>query len=431
MSHKHFRFLFAGTLVLVLVVSLLPAQAVSLALDEALSRQALALNTTLTWNTFLGASGDDSGSAVALDAGGNIYIAGNSQASWGSPIRAYDNLDVFVAKLDASGNLLWNTFLGGSDADVGSEIAVDKNGNVYVIGFSFGTWGTPIRPHAASGYDVFVAKLTPSGALTWNTFLGGSAEDQGLAIAVDGSDNVYVTGASASTWGSPIRAFTASAYDAFAAKLTPSGALTWNTFLGGSASDSSYGIAVDGTGNLYLSGTSQGSWGTPVRAYIGGGAYGNDAFAAKLTTSGNLLWNTFLGGSEDDFGAAAVVDGSSHMYMTGTSGSTWGSPIRAFAGPGTNAFAVKLDPSGAVSWNTYLGGNSTDTGNGIAMDGTGNLYIASSSQASWGNTLATALMMPGQRNSLRPVHCLGTRSWAQMGLTMALISPLTGLRRSM
>lgn len=120
--------------------------------------------------------------------------------------------------------MTWNTFLGGSDSDFGQGIAVDGSGNVYVAGYSNLTWGTPVQAHAQQfgGNDAFAAKLDSSGNLTWNTFMGGSGADFGQGIAVDGSGNVYVAGYSAATWGSPVRAYTAS-NDAFAAKLGTAG----------------------------------------------------------------------------------------------------------------------------------------------------------------------------------------------------------------
>jgi len=236
-----------------------------------------------TWNTFLGSSGSDEGKGIAVDGSGNVYIAGYSSATWGSPVRAYTGeSDVFAAKLDSSGSLTWNTFLGSSGYDSGYAIAVDGSGNVYVAGYSSATWGSPVRAYTG-GNDAFAAKLDSSGSLTWNTFLGGSGADSGYGIAVDGSGNVYVGGRAASTWDSPVQAYTGD-YDAYAAKLNSSGSLTWNTFLGGSGADYGYAIAVDGSGNVYVGGSSPATWGSPVQAYTGD----YDAYAAKLNSSGSL-----------------------------------------------------------------------------------------------------------------------------------------------
>ncbi|TAH50333.1 MAG: hypothetical protein EYC68_14230 [Chloroflexota bacterium] len=145
-------------------------------------------------------------------------MAGYSDATWGSPVRAFSGVaDAFAAKLDSSGALTWNTFLGGIVYDLGYSVAVDANGNVYVAGYSGSTWGSPVRAFSGSD-DAFAAQLDFSGALTWNTFLGGSGGDYGFGVAVDANENVYVAGNSSATWGSPVRAYTGGR-DAFAVKL--------------------------------------------------------------------------------------------------------------------------------------------------------------------------------------------------------------------
>jgi hypothetical protein len=259
-------------------------------------------------------------------------------ATWGSPVRAYTgSWDAFAAKFNSStGALTWNTFLGASGTDYGRGIAVDGSGNVYVAGQSDAAWGSPVRAYAG-GSDAFAVKLNSAGSLTWNTFLGGSGSDNGYGIAVDGSGNVYVTGASTAAWGSPVRAY-ASGYDAFAAKLNSAGTLTWNTFLGGGGGDVGCGIAMDFSGNVYVAGYSGATWGSPLRAYTGN----YDAFAAKLDSSGALALNTFLGGGGSETGKGIAVDGSGSVYVAGESAATWGSPVRAYTG-NNDAFAAKLD----------------------------------------------------------------------------------------
>ena len=186
--------------------------------------------------------------------------------------------------------LLWNTFMGWSGIDYGYGIAVDGSGNVYVTGHSAATWGSPQNAHAGS-YDAFVAKLNSSGIRQWNTFMGSSDLDNGYGIAVDGSGNVYVTGFSRYvTWGSPQNAH-AGGYDAFVAKLNSSGVRQWNTFMGSSDYDSGYGIAVDGSGNVYVTGVSKGSWGSPQNAHAGSyeafvATFGDEAAAPEMDVQG-------------------------------------------------------------------------------------------------------------------------------------------------
>ena len=340
----------------------------------------LTIDPTLSWNTFLGGSGFDYGFGIAVDGSGNVYVAGWSSATWGSPVRPFTgDSDAFAAKLTAAGTLLWNTFLGGGYAE-GYGIAVDGSGNVYVAGLSYGTWGSPVRAYTA-GLDAFAAKLTPAGALTWNTFLGGSGREIGYGIAVDGNGNVYVAGESDGTWGSPVRAYTAG-LDAFAAKLTPAGALAWNTFLGGSGDDSGRAIAVDGSGNVYVAGLSDGTWGSPVRAFSGG----YDAFAVKLTPAGALIWNTFLGGSGTDDGLAIAVDGSGNVYVSGGISDTSGN---------SNAFAAKLTAAGALTWNTFLGGSGDGIAYALAVDGSGSVYVAGTGGTTGRDAFAAKLTAGG------------------------------------
>jgi len=342
-------------------------------------RYVLTIDPTLVWNAFLGGTGYDEGWSIAVDGSGNVYVTGDSNVSWGSPVRAYDSdIDSFAAKLDSAGALTWNTFLGGTGTDIGHAIAVDGNGDIYVAGSSNATWGSPETAYD-SFYDGFAAKLDSSGALTWNTFLGGAGIDYGAGLAVDVGGNVYVAGYSNVTWGTPVQAHS-TGQDAFAAELDPSGALTWSTFLGGSSDDFGYGIGVDSSGNVYVAGYSYATWGSPVRAYTAG----SDAFAAKLDGDGALTWNTFLGGAGLEYGYGIAVDGSGNVYAEGNSDATWGSPVRAYTSV-SDAFAAKLDSSGNLAWNTFLGGSGADAGaGGIAVDAGGNVYLAGHSQATWG-----------------------------------------------
>lgn len=257
----------------------------------------------LTWNTFLGGASDDYATGVAVDGAGNIYVLGVSEASWGSPVRPFTDgyPDAFVAKLDSSGTLLWNTFLGGADYEYAQGVAVDGAGNVWVAGYGWGTWGTPVNAYAAKD-DVFVAKLASNGVLLWNTFLGGAGNDYAGGITVDGSGSAYITGRS-EAWGAPMNPYTGG-YDAFAAQLASNGSLTWSTFLGSGAYDRASDIIADGTGGLYVVGLSSGTWGSPLIPH----ASGTDAFVACLTGTGPVI--TRISSRTSTPGSAATIKGT-------------------------------------------------------------------------------------------------------------------------
>jgi uncharacterized repeat protein (TIGR02543 family) len=373
--------------------------------------QPLFIDPTLTWTTFLGGGGYADAGGVAVDGSGNVYVVGQSYESWGSPVHAFNSsyMNSFAAKLDPNGNLIWNTFFGNAptreDYDFAYGVAVDGSGNAYVVGVSSGSWGSPIRPYNPCDYsygctDGYLAKFDTNGNLTWNTFLGG---DSGNGVAVDKNGSIYVVGGflrKFNSSGNLIWQNTSLGGNAVAVdtngniyvvgdrvtKLDSSGNLIWqNTSLGGNA------VAVDGSGNVYVVGESSATWGSPVRPFSGGG---RDAFAAKLDSGGNLIWNTFLGGSGDDYGVGLGVDKSGNMYLAGSSSWTWGSPVRAYTPPseyggGWDAFSAKLDSNGNLIWNTFLGFSDDDWARGGAADGSGNVYVA------------------GQEHGLPPDHCCG------------------------
>ena len=337
-------------------------------------------NGLLLWHTFVGSPGYDAAYNMAVDSSGNVYVTGQSRATWGSPVNGYTGGgDVYAAKLDSNGSLLWNTFMGSTVEDWADSITVDSSGNVYLAGGSNNTWGTPINQHAGN-MDTFAAKLDSSGSRLWNTFMGSTITDAAYNIAVDSSGNVYVAGYSDATWGTPVNAH-AGSRDAFSAKLYSNGYLIWHTFMGSTMLDYVRGLAVDGSGNVYVAGRSDATWGSPVNAYAG-----SDAFSAKLNSNGLLLWNTFMGSTAEDHSNSLAVDGSGYVYVAGGSSATWGTPIDPHMG-GDDAFIAKFNNSGVRQWNTFMGSTSNDEALSLAIDSTGNLYMAGLSDATWGTPI--------------------------------------------
>ena len=363
--------------------------------------KSLVIDPVVNFSTYLGGSAGDSGLGITVDAAGSVYVTGKTNSTnfpTQGPLQATSGGagDAFVAKLSASGSsLIYSTYLGGSGDDSGSGIAVDAAGSAYVTGqtssTNFPTQG-PLQAAFGGAGDAFVAKLSASGSsLIYSTSLGGSGDDSGYGIAVDVAGSAYVTGDAYSTnfpTQGPFQVASGGGfYDAFAAKLSASGSsLIYSTYLGGSGGDSGLGIAVDAAGNAYVTGTTA-SPNFPTRGpfqVASGGVY--DAFVAKLSATGSsLVYSSYLGGTGDDSGLGIAVDAAGSAYVTGYTSSTdfpIHGPFQATFGGGADAFVVKLSASGSsLIYSTYLGGNGGDYGFAIAVDAAGSAHVTGSTYA--------------------------------------------------
>ncbi|MBU1878699.1 MAG: SBBP repeat-containing protein, partial [Chloroflexi bacterium] len=337
----------------------------------------------LQWNTFLGQSGADTGFDLTMDATGNLYVVGTSSAAWVETplVGHHGGTDTFVAKLNGSGALEWYTFLGGAGTDQGNALTINPAGSLFVAGYSSADWGwgTVIRGYTGSSFDMFVFKLLNDGTYQWHTFLGGPSSDMGEAIARDDSGNLYVYGTSQGTWGAPKRAYTAGR-DGSAAKLNSGGVLQWNTFLGGALDDFGYGVAVSAGGSSFLVGYSNNSWGTPLRSYT---AFA-DGYVARLDTDGNLQWNTFWGGASfDSIYGIFRHPGTTDLYLSGYSSADWGAPIRDYSG-GQDGFLVRMDNAGSIYWQAFVGDTGNEIISGAGLDSSLNPYVIGHTNAPWG-----------------------------------------------
>ena len=371
----------------------------------------LIIDPTCVWHTFYGSSSYDDGFGIAVDGSGNVYVVGSSGATWKgptgqSPIHAYSGAtDTFVLKLNSSGAYQWHTFYGSSSGDdICSGIAIDSSSNVYAVGNSGATWKGPTGQspiHAYSGAtDTFVLKLNISGAYQWHTFYGSGFFEYGTDIAIDSSSNVYAVGNSGATWNgptgqSPLHPFSGSSgSDIFVLKLNSSGTYQWHTFYGSGSSgyDTGSRIAVGG-GNVYVTGLSSATWNGPTgRSPLNPFSNGSiNIFVLKLNSSGTYQWHTFYGasGNENGYGLIGIaLDGSGNVYVTGFSQATWNgpigqSPLNPFGGGG-NIFVLKLNSSGAYQWHTFY---IRSEGLGIAVDAADNVYVTGSGEGTWGSPL--------------------------------------------
>lgn len=387
---------------------LLGAQRVGFALGAYDRRYPLIIDPTLWYSTYLGGKNIDMATGIAVDAGGNAYVTGlttstdfpTTTGAFSRTLTGYAN--AFVTKLNATGSaLVYSTYLGGTSAylggsgfSAGSAIAVDGSGNAYVTGMA--TAGFPTTPGAYSTtskglLNAFVTKLGPNGnALLYSTYLGGSKTDYGRGIAVGPAGNAYVTGYTSSTdfpTKNALQSTSSGGYDAFITKLAADGtSLLYSTYLGGSGDDYGRGIAIDDAGNAYVAGQTS-SPNFPLahafQASLGGS---QDAFVAKLNSSGNgLIFSTYLGGSGVDDGNAIAVGQAGNAFVTGQTSSidfplahAWQSALRGRA----NAFVAKLATDGrSLAFSTYLGGSGADSGNGITIDRNGAVYVTGSTSS--------------------------------------------------
>ena len=323
----------------------------------------------MKWAHTWGGSDWDEGLGVAVDGPGNVYVtgwfSGTVDFDPGSGVdnhTSHGHTDVFLSKLDSSGAFQWARTWGGSDDwDEGRGVGVDGSGNVYVTGFFRDTAdfdpGSGVDNHTSNGDDVFLSKFDSSGAFIWARTWGGN---WGYGVAVDGSDNVYVTGEFYGTVdfdpGSGVDNRTSNGVgDVFLSKFDSSGAFKWARTWGGSSheSDEGVGVAADGSDNVYVTGWFQDTVdfdpGSGVDNHTSNGEY--DVFLSKFDSSGAFVWARTWGGSYWDWGHCVAVDGSGSVYVTGLFTNTVdfdpGSGVdNHTTNGGTDAFLSKFPPDG-------------------------------------------------------------------------------------
>jgi hypothetical protein len=394
----------------------------------------------LLYAGFLGGAEDDRAYAIAIDSAGNSYVAGGTSSTEttfpvvnGPTVTHQGNDDAFVAKINPSGSaLVYAGFLGGAGYDLAWGIAVDATGSAYLAGATSSdqtTFPVTVGPDLThnGNFDGFVAKIHPSGAsLVYVGYLGGADIDEARAIAVDSAGHAYVTGYTASSQATfpvavgPDLTYNGE-YDAFVAKIHPSGASLVNAgYLGGDSSEQGTGIAVDPQGSAYLTGNVFSSEATfpatvgPDLTYNGTG----DAFVAKVHPSGaSLVYAGYVGGDGTEFGRAIAVDAAGQAYLAGD---TWSNqatfpvtvgPDLTYNGSG-DAFVAKVHSSGAnLLYAGYVGGAATDSGFAIAVDAAANAYLAGSTysnQATFPVTIGPDLTFNGASDAfVTKIHASG------------------------
>jgi len=391
----------------------------------------LVIDPVLSYSTYLGGTDLNYATGIAVDASGNTYITGYTSSadfpivggiqgvfgggSCDTEVNTAPCFDVFISKLNPQGTgLIYSTYLGGTGDDEGARIAVDSSGQAYVAGFTDsldfptagplqgsiggGTCGTTAYPDPC--YDAFVAKLSASGSsLVYSTYLGGTGDDFASSIAADSNGNAYVGGLTSATnfpvtYGAFQTSYGGGPFDGFVAKINPTGSsLVFSTYIGGAQEDHVNGIALDASGDVYLTGQTNssnfptlGGFQAQYTAGTCGSALSNipcfEAFVAKLNATGTaLIYSSYLGGTGASYGTDIALDSAGAAYVTGWTTSkdfpvTQGAFSTAWGGT-NEIFVAKIAPDGsAINYATYLGGIYPDQANAIAVDSSGNAWIA-------------------------------------------------------
>jgi hypothetical protein len=389
--------------------------------------------SNLVYFTYLGGSADDAAYGLAVDAAGDVYIAGATESpNFPTKNAIYTNIsgvmtphiglypaDAFVAELDSGGsNLVYSTYLGGENADAVYGIAVSLSGDAYVTGFTYST-NFPVtnaiqnhlacRPNTTyvnNNANAFVTKIGSGGSpLLYSTYFGGTNYDSGKSIAVDGAGNAYVAGFTDSTnFPTTTNALQTvlggstnliAVNNAFVAKIAPSGTnLIYSTFLGGTNGDQAFGIAADAAGNAYVTGGTTSpnfpSTATNVPGLfneltnnLNGLILTTNAFLVKINPAGtSLIYSAVFGGFAGDTGYGVAVDPQGNAFVCGATTSTnfpMTNNVNHFAATnsgGSDVFVTAFSADGsALLYSVYLGGAANDFGYGIAVDPADNAYV--------------------------------------------------------
>ena len=338
----------------------------------------LVIDPNLQWSTFYGGSGDERATGVATDIAGNVFATGytssiNFPTVSGTQVTNAGNIDAFVMKINSAGNTVnWATYYGGGDSDFGARIALDQSGNVIVVGTTAST-NFPITGNAhqstkSNNQDAFVVKLNGNGVPIWSTYFGGNGTDQGKGISTDAAGNIFIAGQTASsnlagTAGKFQSTFGGGTIDGFASKFSAAGVLSWTTYLGGGASDEAADIATATNGDLYVGGTTFSS-NFPAGGFQPNRPGNADGFLTRLDSAGaDTTWSTYFGGSDEDRVYGVAVNTSGDVFIAGESNSTNLPVVTNSYRPfplGTDAFVAKFNATGMRTYGSFLGGSFTD-----------------------------------------------------------------------
>jgi len=365
--------------------------------------QSKAQTSNWIWAKGVGYLNYDYGKTVAVDASGNSYYAGDHcDTIKFDATHVYPGAgagDIFIVKYGPTGNVLWAKSVGGTKDETATAIALDASGNLFVTGYFKSptlTFGTITLTNAGgiNQYDMFLAKLDANGNYLWAKMVGSDKDDKAYGLTTDASGNCFVTGyfTSASlSFGGTLLTNTG-ATDVFIAKFSSDGSVLWAKSGSGQGSDFAKAITVDNLGNAYIVGDF-GGYALTFGSKVLSPHSNRDIFAVKFTAAGNVSWARQAGitGDHEPFGVG--VDNTGYLYIDGSFKGpiTFGTTKLVSAGH-SDIFVVKYDTTGAVLWAKSTGGILEDVAKAIALDNSGNIYIAGffkSASVTFGTTTLT------------------------------------------
>lgn len=366
--------------------------------------QELTIDPAVVWATYYGGTGADAGRSTALDASGNVYLAGYTSSASAIAVGGYQltygggAYDGFLVKFNSAGVRQWGTYYGGTNDDYVYGSATDPSGNIFICGYTKSTAsiasGGHQNTHGGGTDDGFLVKFNSAGVRQWATYYGGSAADYGSACVADASGNIYLAGNTFSSSGIASGGFDvtigATSRDAFLVKFNASGVRQWATYYGDIGEEYGNGCTTDATGNVYLSGSTA----SATTTAIGSGGHqntfggGQDAFLVKFNTSGARQWGTYFGGTSIETGNGCCTDASGNVYLAATTRS-FGLGFSGFdmtmstGGGDENAMLVKFTSAGVRTWATYYGMLSTQ-GIACSANSSGDIFLIGTTNATSG-----------------------------------------------
>jgi hypothetical protein len=350
------------------------------------------------WSSYYGGSGYDEGLSCSAFEDGSVIMTGRTNSIENISHNGHQNdlggeFDAFFVKFDSDGFRQWATYFGGSDNEYSQSCSSDNLGNIFICGYTYSnnSIGHNGYQNALGGQnDAFLAKFNSDGDLIWSTYYGGENNDVGWRCSTDPYGNVFMCGETKSVNGIASNGHQnvfGGDRDAFLAKFNADGIRLWATYFGGSDFDGGWDCSSDLSGNIFLTGNSSSSQGIAYNGYqnIYGG--NEDAFVAKFTTNGPLIWATYFGGDGQDIGISCSSDVNGFIYVAGQTNSTASIYFNGFQdlyGGNDDAFLLRFNPAGNLIWSTYYGGSGHDEARYCSTDSQSHVYLVGETESTAG-----------------------------------------------